>query len=193
MQSRLSSAEARIYNDAVFLLSVNYVLPQSFFSASNLHTIGSKAQHAFVVKCGFSQTMLLDVRCGPKELGESAFLTLETLQGEGQILNVLKHFCTQSNISCVLKSTLGWAQFTSGVQEAILAHRSIHLPHLEGRLFPSMRRFLHQIKGSVEVDQAFVPAIRQQNDHYLMNMALNSRHFSDVQIRLIFAVFIYRW
>jgi hypothetical protein len=78
MRSSLTPNEARIYYEAVFLPSINYVLPQCFFSPSDLRTIGSKAQQAFVIKCGFSRTMSLDVRYGPKELGGAGFLTLET-------------------------------------------------------------------------------------------------------------------
>jgi hypothetical protein len=185
MRSSLNSTEARIYYEAVFLPSVNYVLPQCFFSSSDLRTIGSKAQQAFVVKCGFSRTMSLAVRYGPKELGGAGFLTLETLQGEGQILNVLKHLRTNSNISCVLKSTLAWAQLVAGVREPILEYPSLRLPHLEGRLFPSMRKFLHAIEGSISVDAPFVPATQRQHDRYLMNMALTFGGFSDAHMRLL--------
>jgi hypothetical protein len=185
MRSSLTSSEARLYYEAVFLPSVNYVLPQCFFSPSELRTIGSKAQQAFAVKCGFSRSMSLAVRYGPKELGGAGFLTFETLQGEGQILNLLKHLRTNSNISSVLKSALGWAQLVAGVEEPILAFPSLALPHLEGRLFPSIRRFLHTIKGSIEVEAPSVPAPQRQHDRYLMNMAMNSRRFSDAQIRLL--------
>jgi hypothetical protein len=185
MRSSLTAIEARHYYEAVFLPSVNYVLPQCFFSPSDLRSIGSKAQLAFVAKCGFSRTMPLEVRHGPKELGGAGFLSLETLQGEGQLLNVLKHLRTNSQVSCVLKSTIGWAQLSAGVREPILAHPSLKLPHLEGRLIPSIRRFLHQIYGAIEIEQPFVPAIQRHDDQFLMNIVLDSGEFSPAKIRMI--------
>ena len=174
-----------MYYDAIFLSSINYVLPQCFFSSADLRSIGSKAQQAFAVKCGFSRTISLAVRYGPHDLGGAGFLTLETLQGEGQILNVLKHLRSQSHINAVLQSTLAWAQLVAGVHQPILEYPSIRLPHLEGRLFPSMRKFLHTIDGSISLANSFVPATQRQNDRYLMNMAMSYGRFSDAQIRLI--------
>jgi hypothetical protein len=56
---------------------------------------------------------------------------------------------------------------------------------LEGRLFPSMRKFLHAIEGSISVDEPFVPATPRQHDSYLMNMAMTFGRFSDANIRLL--------
>lgn len=184
-RSSLTAAESRTYYDAIFLPSVNYVLPQCFFTPSELRSIGSKAQQAFVRKCGFSRTMALVVRYGPRELGGAGFITLETLQGEGQLLNFLKHYRTNSPVSRVLQATIGWAQLMAGVEEPILASPSLHLPHLEGRLIPSMRQFLHRIHGAIEVDRPCVPEIQRVDDRYLMNMALECGRFSDPQICLI--------
>jgi hypothetical protein len=66
----------------------------------------------------------------------------------------------------VLKSTIGWAQLSAGVLEPILAHPSLKLPHLEGRLIPSIRRFLHQINGAFEIEQPFMPAIQRHDEPF---------------------------
>ena len=171
MGSSLSSEAARSNYDQVLLPKVGFVLPQCSMKPNQLAKIEAQVQRAHATKCGFNRNMALEIRYGPKELGGAGFVHFETLQGEGQILNFLKHWMTDSIISKTLKSTLAWAQFVAGIEAPILEHPDIELPWLEGRLINSMRTFMKKTKCSIEVDNPFVPARQRVNDEYLMDIA----------------------
>ena len=183
--SSLHSNAARSAYDQVLMPKVGYILPQCFMSTQQLTSIESEVQRAFAAKCGYNRNMALDIRYGPKELGGAGFVRFEVLQAEGQISNFLKHWRTDTMISDTLKATLAWAQLSAGLEEPILEFPGIPIPYLEGRLFKSMRASLVLCNGSIEVDNAFVPAKQREHDEYIMKIASEWDKISPKQLSTI--------
>ncbi len=107
---------------------MRYVLPQCVLTPKQLQKIEAKPIQAFVAKRGYSRTMALAVRYGPRHLGGAGFIQLSTLQGEGQVVNFLKMFRTDGVISKLARCALSWGQLQAGIGSPILmVVPSIHL------------------------------------------------------------------
>jgi hypothetical protein len=183
--SPLTPIEANMYYNAIWNAQMRYVLPQCVLSPKQLKRIETKPLQAFVAKRGYSRTMALAVRYGPRRMGGAGFIQLETLQGEGQVLNFLKMLRTDGAISKLARCALAWGQLQAGIGSPILMVPSLPLPHYEQRYIASMRNFLGSIGAQLEVDQTFVPAPQRINDFYLMDLAISSGRFTPKQLKLV--------
>jgi hypothetical protein len=183
--SPLTPTEAAMYYHAIWNAKMRYVLPQCVLSPRQLRSIENKPLQAFVAKHGYGRTMALAVRYGPRQLGGAGFIQLETLQGEGQILNFLKMFRTDGTISRLVRCALSWGQLQAGIGVPLLMVPTLYLPHYEQRFLASLRDFLGSIDAQLEVDQDFVPARQRVNDFYLMDLAMKSGRFTGKQLKLV--------
>jgi hypothetical protein len=80
----------------------------------------------------------LNILHGPTHLADAGFLSLCTLQGEGQICVFLKFWRTHTPTSILLRTALAWTQYQSGISSPILSDVDADLPHLEPRFIPSL-------------------------------------------------------
>jgi hypothetical protein len=183
--SYLTPVESNMVYRAVFLPKFAYVLPQCHFTTNQLRVIENKAQQAFTAKGGFNRKMSLAIRYGPQRLGGAGFIQLSTIQGEGQVLNFLKHWRSQTYVSSLLRCSLAWAQMNAGISEPIMSIPSLALPHLESVFLQSMRHFLAQIDAQIEVDDPFVPPLQREFDEFLMDIALASNAFDPSELKLL--------
>ena len=160
----------------------NLFLPQCALTPRQLLKVQSKAIQAFVVKRGFCRTMALAIRWGPRRLGGAGFLDLEVVQGEGQILNFIKHWRTQGTIGKLLRCAVAWGQLQAGTGTPLFHYPEVSLPHYEQRYLKSLRGFLARIGGHLELDNAYVPEQQREHDDYIMDMAMASGQFTSKQI-----------
>jgi len=56
----------------------------------------------------------------------------------------------------------------------MLTDKTTKLPHLESRWVNILWQFLQTVEGTIEVDNEYIPPLQQQNDCYLMGLALAS-------------------
>ncbi len=185
LSSPLTRQESMMLYSAVWLARMRYVLPQCSLSPAQLKTIESKAMMAFVAKGGYARTMALPIRFGPKKLGGAGFIQLETIQGEGQILNVLKHWRSEGKISDLLRCAVAWGQFQAGTGQPILSAPEKCIPYFAQRYLKSVRNFLASIGGKIELDTSFVPELQRTNDFYLMDHALWCNKFNAKQLEMV--------
>ena len=183
--SYLTPVESNMVYRAVFLPKFAYILPQCCFTPNQLRTIETQAQQAFTAKCGYNRKMSLAIRYGPPMLGGAGFVQLATIQGEGQVLNFLKHWRSHTYVSSLLRCSLAWAQMNAGISTPIMSIPSLSLPHLESVFHQSTRRFLSQIDGQIEVDDSFVPPLQREGDEFLMDIALTSNAFNASELKLV--------
>jgi hypothetical protein len=104
------------------------------------------------------------------------------LQGEGQILTFLKHWRTDTDACNLLRIALSWAQLHIGTSFCCLTDTKTPLPHLPGRWLRSLRQFLVNIDGSIELDHYFLPPIQRTRNVYIMDMILKSDTFTSHEI-----------
>jgi hypothetical protein len=183
--SPISSRTALVFYQTIYLKSIGFVLPCSFFTAAQLHSIHSPAARVFASKCGYNRNTSLNILHGPTHLAGSGFLSLYTIQGEGQISMFLKFWRTQTPTSILLRTALAWTQYQSGTGTPLLTDVHPELPHLEPRWLPSLRNFLSSINATIELDTNYIPALQRQRDEHIMDRIISSKAFLPVDIKRI--------
>ena len=119
---------------------------------------------------------------GPRSLAGAGFIPLYLVQGEGQILQFLKFWRTDTPTSRLLRVAVSWFQYQSGLGKPILTHVHQHLPHIESRWLPSLRGFLSRIKATIELDTPYIPPLQRQHDLYIMESVLSSGVFTPAEV-----------
>ena len=83
----------------------------------------------------------------------------------------------------LLRIAIAWAQFCAGIRSPILEDTSTKLPHLEAEWILSLRQFLQDVQGQLELDTPFVTQLQRQGDAFLMDVAIQSGKFKPIQLR----------
>ena len=81
--------------------------------------------------------------------------------------------------------SLAWAQYTAGTGVSNLEDTTTKLPHLESNYLLSLRDYLASTGGSLELKDDFVIAKQQDQDEFLMTVALDSKRFKPAQLKRI--------
>jgi hypothetical protein len=170
---------------AIYIPSLGYVLRNCFFCEKDLSRVQQSALHAFLAKTGYNWNTRCRIVFAPIRYGGCGFTVLYTLQGEGQILAFLKHWRTNSDAGRLLCISVAWTQLHLGVSFGFLADTATPLPHMPGQWLKSLRMFLARLKGSLELDELYLPPIQEENDTYIMDAILHSGCFSATEISQI--------
>jgi hypothetical protein len=84
-------------------LPSTYVLPQTFFSAKELDNAEKKSMPAIFAKEGLNRNTHRDLLHGPSDYAGGGHFRWKWLQGEGQLMNFLKHWRTNGQVSTMLR------------------------------------------------------------------------------------------
>ena len=169
----------------VYIPSIQYTLPQSFFTLRDLDKAQTGSMQRIIAKCGYNRHTSRALLFAPLRYAGGGFLPWYMLQGEGQIKHFLKHWRTDTIISKTLRITLLWAQWQSGHHHAILEDPNTPLPHLECRWLTSLRNFLAHIHAQIRVDLHTVASPERRNDLYIMKYARECGLFTDQDLKII--------
>ena len=155
--SSCNHRDSRYFYTAVYLPSMGYVLPNCFFEERKLYKVQKHALRAFLAKCGFNRNTKRAIVFAPIRYGGCGFIHLFLLQGEGQILQFLTHWRTDTPAGKLLRIAVSWVQLHLGTSWSFLSDMATPLPHMPGRWLQSLRKFLQRIEGNIEVDDSFRP------------------------------------
>jgi hypothetical protein len=180
--SPCNRTDSWFFYSAIYLKSIGYVLPNCFYEERELTKVQQSALRAFLAKCGFNRNTHRSIVFAPIRFGGCGFFALYLIQGEGQILQFLTHWRTDTTAGNLLRISVSWIQLHLGISWFFLGDTTTPLPHLPGRWLKSLRKFLSRIGGSIEVDDYFLPSIQRENDVYLMDLVLASNHFTSKEI-----------
>jgi hypothetical protein len=183
--SPVSRYGALLAYHTVYVPSVKYPLPQSFFTKPRLEKAQASTMGPILAKCGFGRTTPKALIYAPTELGGGGFIPWFVLQGEGQVTNFLKHWRTNSLVSRTLKVTVAWAQFQAGISTSILVNTSTHLPHLECRWLHSLRDFLAWSNSVIQVSKPSIPTWERVGDFHIMDVAIKSGLFQPADLKIL--------
>jgi hypothetical protein len=180
--SPCNRTDSWFFYSAIYLKSIGYVLPNCFFAERELTKVQSSALRAFLAKCGFNRNTARAIVFAPIRFGGCGFFPLFLIQGEGQILQFLTHWRTNTTAGNLLRIAVSWVQLHLGISWFFLANTTTPLPHMPGRWLKSLRHFLSRIDGTLEVDNFFLPPTQRANDVYIMDMILSSNQFDPKEI-----------
>jgi hypothetical protein len=179
----LTREEAWTYYRSCYVPAVKYPLTSSFLSQSQLKGIQTKAMAIITARCGFNRNTKSEVLYGPRDLGGADFLHLAVQQGICQVTYFLRHWRLQSPVGKLLKCTMAWLHLSVGMSYSVLEHVNEPLPHLESKWIRSLRDFLASISASLHLDDPCVPPLQREHDQYLMDMIIECKRFTPLDIR----------
>ena len=183
--SPLTRHGAQTAYHTVYIPSVKYTLPQSYFPKAALEQAQASSMPKIISKCGFNRNTAKALLYAPVKYSGGGFLPWHLLQGEGQVQHFLKHWRTDTIVSRTLRIAMAWAQWQSGHHQPIMSDPDTPIPYLECRWITSLRDFLKQIKAKLYVDQPMVVPGERKNDIYIMTYARQCGLFTNQDLRII--------
>jgi hypothetical protein len=98
----------------------------------------------------------------------------------------MKHWRTpDSQIGRMLRIAVAWAQQCAGTGSSILSDTTTKLPHLECKWITSLRKFLQDIEGQIQLRHDFVAPLQRQYNSFLMDIAIKSKKFGKAELKRI--------
>ena len=184
--SRLSRRAVQVFYQSIYRLSVNYPLPVCYFTFKELDGIQKNAHIAMIQGCGYNSTTAHAVIFGPDHLQGAGFFHLYDEQGHGQVSYFLKSWRTpQTYEGSLLRVAVAWAQYAVGISRSIFWDTETSLPHFESHWMASLRQYLTDVKGNLEISHTFIPQLQRQQDQLIMDLVLTSNRFKPNEIRKV--------
>ena len=184
--SNLNRRETNCFYHHIYSLSVGYPLPLCYFTFDELDRIQKQSHRAMVSHCGYNRCTAKEVLYGPTIFGGAEFFHLYDIQGHGQVTLFIKFWRQpHSSQGKALRITMAWAQYCAGISISILEYTERPLPHLEAKWIASLRRYLVDVKGHLELDDSFMPQLQRQADEFIMDIVITSGKFQPCEIRRI--------
>lgn len=176
--SPITRQGALVAYQTVYLPTIKYTLPQSFYPHKLLEQTQAQSHAKIFSKCGYNRHTSQALLFAPLRVAGAGFVPWYALQGEGQIRHLIKHWRTDTIVSKTLRLTLQWAQWQSGHDKSILEDTTAALPHLESRWLTSARQFLSTIQASVILDNSYVANKERRDDIFIMTHASQTGLFT---------------
>ena len=183
--SHCSSNAAWLFYSSVFMKGVGYPLSVSRLTSSQLKTLNGPIVSLTLNRMHYNKRTPRVVVYGPRSLGGLEFGSLETTQGAGKLILLLRHLCTPGQPHDLLNIVLDRFQYMAGVGFNIMTDTTTILPHLEGIWIPSVRDYLGSIKGTVQIADMIVQPLERHGDRYIMDVALSCDRLTKCDIKFI--------
>jgi hypothetical protein len=133
----------------VFLPSVKYPLPQSFFTKTQLDKAQKTVMSTTIANCDYNRHAAYAILFLSTCYAGGGFVHWYTLEEEGQVINFMKDWRTGTMISQMLPIDLAWSQWQARISKPILVDADTRLQYLECRWLNSFRRFLQYIHATI--------------------------------------------
>lgn len=85
----------------------------------------------------------------------------------------------------MLRITVSWAQWQSGLNQSILEDTISPISYLECRWLSSLREFLKTINGRILLDTPGIPHAERRNDIHIMRVAIDCGLFNDQDLKIL--------
>jgi hypothetical protein len=117
--SPATRTQASVFYHTISLPSF-YVLPQSFFTPQELDITEKKSMPVIFAKEGYNRNTSRDLLYGPTDYAGGGHIRWKWMQGEGQIMNFLKYWRIDGQISTVRRVAVAWYQAHDDVSFSLL-------------------------------------------------------------------------
>ena len=183
INSPLTREEAWTYYFAIFQTSVGYPLAASHFTKKTLDKLQRRFMSILIARCGYNRKTKREILYGPACLGGANFRSLYSIQGVGQVTSFLKYWRSPSQAGKLLRIAVAWTQYTIGTSVSFLTDTNTPLPHMEVKWLKSLRDYLREIHGSIQLDNDYIPGLERVHDHHIMDAIIQSNQFTPKEIR----------
>jgi hypothetical protein len=175
--STCSANAAWLYYSSIFMKGVGYPLSVSRLTKTQLKQLQAPMTALTLNRLGYPKSLSRTVVLGSRFYGGLEFASLTTTQGAGKLLLLLRHLRTPGQPQNLSHIVLDRFQYNAGVGYHILENTQLHLPHLEGVWIPTVREYLTDINGSLQISTATIQPLQRQGDKYIMDLVLASNLF----------------
>ena len=183
--------ETRMFVRSVWKPAVEYTLPQSFLSEKQLKAIESASMPKLYAACGYNRKTSRAVLAGPEELSGGGFTPLLAIAGTGYVLHFLKNWRTPTeDIGKTLRIVYAWTSYQAGITTPLLEQTETNIEYVDGKVIPAMRKYLHDIGGSIVLHNTMIRPKLRQHDASIMERAIGME-FTAIQMRRINSVRMY--
>ena len=83
----------------------------------------------------------------------------------------------------LLRIAVAWTQHNLGTSQSFLQDTTTRLPHMESRWLKSLREYLQQVKGHIQIDHKYISPLARIHDCFIMDAIIDSHHFNDKEIQ----------
>ena len=173
--------ESRMYYDTVWRPAVEYTLSQSFLSDKQLKAIEKACLPKIISKCGYNRMTSRAILGGPANLTGGGIIPLVAAMGAGEVLHFVKNWRTpQEDIGKVLRIVYAWNQYQAGVSFPLLEQPDEEISYLQGKVIPSLRKYLSKIDGKLTLDRTYIRKKLRTSDIAIMDI-VRQGEFTAVQ------------
>jgi hypothetical protein len=183
--STCSTNAAWLYYSNIFMKGIGYPLSVSRLTKIQLKQLQAPMTALTLNRLGYPKSLSRTVVFGSWHYGGLEFASLTTTQGAGKILLLLRHFRTPGQPQQLSQIVLDRFQYNAGVGYHILENTQSTLPHLEGIWIPTVREYLADINGSLQIANATIQPLQRQGDKYIMDVVLASNLFKAREIKFL--------
>jgi hypothetical protein len=165
--------------------AVGYPLSVSRLSKTQLHALQGPMVSLTLNRMHFPKRTARVLVYGPRAFGGLEFGSLESAQGAGKIILLLRHLRIPGQPHDLTLIVLDRLQYTAGVGFNILMDTTTPLPHLEGVWLPTARDYLGSISGTMQVANMNIQSLERHGDRYIMDIVLASGAFQAREVKFV--------
>ena len=185
--SNVSEKCAFIHWNSCLVASITFPLGVCHLTNIQLHNLQKKYIPTVLNKMGFPRIYAQATIFGPTIHGGIDSIDLRIEQGIMIVTEIMRTLRTPGHGQDILHIFLKTFQHASGLSQPLLEYPNQRAPHLKGHYYVYLRQFLAKHKMQLECASVKQPAIKRENDQFLMNAACtkSKAELSNANIRNI--------
>ena len=183
--SSCSANAAWLFYSSVFMKGIGYPLSVSRLTKAQLHALQGPMVSLTLNRMHFPKRTARVLVYGPRSHGGLELGSLATVQGAGKVILLLRHLRTPGQPHALILVVLNRFQYMAGVSYDIMQDTRSKLPHLEGIWIPSVREYLGEIQGSMQIAGTHIQPLERHGDQYIMDLVLASDQFKPVEVKFV--------
>jgi hypothetical protein len=186
----LSHMHAWLAYMTVFIPGVTYSSPTTSLTEEQCDKLEKIVKPALVKKLGLPDTFPNLMLYADKYFGGIGLLQLFAEQGMNQILLFMRHIRAHTDLGDQITIGLRYYQLQAGLSTCVLTDTRT-LPYIDIPWFDTLRQYLANINGRVEITEAWRQTSQREQDTFLMENFLDSKAFTPKDLKILNACRMY--
>ena len=186
----LSHVHAWLAYITIFITGVTYSFPTTSLSEKECVTLQKIVKPILLRKLGLPPTLPNDVVYGDQYFGGVGLIQLFAEQGMLMTLLFLRHIRAKTDLGKQIEIGLRYYQLHAGLSNCVLEDTR-PLAHLKFPWFDTLRQYLHQISGRLQLTDPWRPKRQRVHDTFIMENVLDTKRFTTTELEIINACRLY--
>jgi len=165
-RTHMNRREANVLYRSCFLPAITYSFPATWLPSKFLERIHTLSTSTILNKMGFHRNLPRSLVFAPRDCGGVGLCNLISEHGAQQLLILIRHMRTQTQLGIAIKVLLRTYQLWAGLRQPILVDTQ-PCPWLPDHWLSSLRAHMHDLQIHIRYPAWTIPPMRM-NDRYLM-------------------------